>query len=146
MKRGIRDAIAFAVAFSLVAWLVVALSKPGDDSFAKAVGAGRLNELKSGRELTQDELILKIGDRSFLADNVTKTFTVTVDLNEDNWDLGKMSGRFKDGSSAEIYFEESYKRYDKKSVVLNGKRFKFIAIKDGRSYAEYDLVFARPLK
>ena len=70
----------------------------------------------------------------------------SVDINEDNWDLGKMSGRFKDGSSAEIYFEESYKRYDKKSVVLNGKRFRFIAIKDGRSYAEYDLVFAQSLK
>ena len=140
MKRGIRDAIAFAIAFALVAGLVLNLSRSGVTPSAKAVGSKEINEIKQGKKAVNDRLYLKFGDKAAIYDDYTKTFAVSVDLKDPEWEKGRLTGLFEGGREAKLYFDESYKRYDKRSSVINGKQFYFIAV-NGDEYGEYLLIF-----
>lgn len=117
----------------------------------------KIEQIKAKSELSDMAFLLCYEGEELPYDAASHTFYLPLDMEESDWEEGKLSGYFVDSNAvsnseknssnnnskknkAKLLFTQDYTATDKQSAIANGQSFSFLALeKDG--YGEYKLVF-----
>ena len=117
----------------------------------------KIEQIKAKSELSDMAFLLCYEGEELPYDAASHTFYLPLDMEESDWEEGKLSGYFVDSNAvsnseknssnnnskknkAKLLFTQDYTATDKQSAIANGQPFSFLALgKNG--YGEYNLVF-----
>ena len=146
-----------AIVLFVISVLVCIALDDAKDSGVHVADTKKIEQIKAKSELSDMAFLLCYEGEELPYDAASHTFYLPLDMEESNWEEGKLSGYFGDsnvGSNIEknssnnnskivkskLLFTQDYTTTDKQLAIANGQPFSFLALgKNG--YGEYNLVF-----
>ena len=146
-----------AIVLFVISVLVCIALDDAKDSGVHVADTKKIEQIKAKSELSDMAFLLCYEGEELPYDAASHTFYLPLDMEESDWEEGKLSGYFGDsnvGSNIEknssnnnskiikskLLFTQDYTTTDKQLAIANGQPFSFLALgKNG--YGEYNLVF-----
>ena len=146
-----------AIVLFVISVVVCIALDDAKDTGVHVADTKKIEQIKAKSELSDMAFLLCYEGEELPYDAASHTFYLPLDMEESNWEEGKLSGYFGDsnvGSNIEknssnnnskiikskLLFTQDYTTTDKQLAIANGQPFSFLALgKNG--YGEYNLVF-----
>ena len=146
-----------AIVLFVISVLVCIALDDAKDSGVHVADTKKIEQIKAKSELSDMAFLLCYEGEELPYDAASHTFYLPLDMEESDWEEGKLSGYFVDSNAvsnseknssnnnskknkAKLLFTQDYTATDKQSAIANGQPFSFLALgKNG--YGEYNLVF-----
>ena len=146
-----------AIVLFVISVVVCIALDDAKDTGVHVADTKKIEQIKAKSELSDMAFLLCYEGEELPYDAASHTFYLPLDMEESNWEEGKLSGYFVDSNAvsnseknssnnnskknkAKLLFTQDYTATDKQSAIANGQPFSFLALgKNG--YGEYNLVF-----
>ena len=146
-----------AIVLFVISVVVCIALDDAKDTGVHVADTKKIEQIKAKSELSDMAFLLCYEGEELPYDAASHTFYLPLDMEESDWEEGKLSGYFGDsnvGSNIEknssnnnskiikskLLFTQDYTTTDKQLAIANGQPFSFLALgKNG--YGEYNLVF-----
>lgn len=146
-----------AIVLFVISVVVCIALDDAKDTGVHVADTKKIEQIKAKSELSDMAFLLCYEGEELPYDAASHTFYLPLDMEESDWEEGKLSGYFVDsnvGSNIEknssnnnskiikskLLFTQDYTTTDKQLAIANGQPFSFLALgKNG--YGEYNLVF-----
>lgn len=146
-----------AIVLFVISVVVCIALDDAKDTGVHVADTKKIEQIKAKSELSDMAFLLCYEGEELPYDAASHTFYLPLDMEESDWEEGKLSGYFVDSNAvsnseknssnnnskknkAKLLFTQDYTATDKQSAIANGQPFSFLALgKNG--YGEYNLVF-----